>query len=1123
MINERELITRVEAAGPKELAAIVARPSPEEERALRTYLGDVRFERMRELALQSSLSRSSRTTQGNVVVLHGIMGGELTYYETDAHPNPIWLKIFRLIFGEFARLTVDDQGLSVSRIRATGILKRYYGELLLSLMRGWNAQAFWFDWRLDVNASADQLAMKLHEWFGDHDPVHLVGHSMGGLVARAFIKNYPERWKSMWDAEANGQRGGRLVMLGTPNHGSFAIPQLLLGLNDTMTKLAMLDLHHNVQDLLNIAKTFVGSYQMLPSPLMPGMQEMQRLYEASTYGSLAPLPSRLALAREFHNGLSTVIDPNRMLYVAGYNQATYSGIRDWDKLHSTDGYEVTKRGDGTVPHTLGLLQATDGRPVPTFYVEEEHGALPANQHVMATIDDLLQTGTTSRLPQQIAAELRGEEDEATKQVARAELLDRREMEQARLRELVIPVQAVVKARGDNLEEPSLVNESEREMEDILTRGFISAPQETTDASVAPTIPPVQTAVTIPNPPKINIRLLKADLQDIGLTGTDGEIPVDAIAVGHYIGVKPVGAEKALDQAISHKLHGQVSATNVAPEEPDLLLTQFTERGIIRGELGQPFFLDDPRTGDDGSAGPSRLIAIAGMGYAGRFGTPELTVLARELCWSLGRLGKRHLATVLIGAGNGNLSARDAVSAWLEGVKRAIGSSAEDARRHLEVITFVETQAGKLLRIWKALQAARKALEAAAVHGRSELEVELVLLTPQEIEQLKAEAAEEDKKRREAEDEESEDKLTSDIPTRLTVELDSDVYRFGAITETASLPEREIPLDPELVNDANEELAAQRDRKKQGESGEFLAQLLIPHELQQLLSSNAPLVLTCDSTVARVHWEMVAQPDPTTMAGTTSEADPLFLGIHRGFTRQLRTIFAPPPEPPPPPNRVLRVLILGDPAADNPLPGAQEEAMLVLDLFKKFAAQEQGKKVSRVEIVALLGPSQATRTRVMQELILKPFDMLHYAGHCMYEKKKPSASGWIFTGGKRLSANELSRIDHIPKFVFSNACESGITPDRSEQRSPELAPSFAESFFARGVQNFVCTAWPVNDLAARDFASRLYSGLLGLEDKEVEPMHVAMREARLAIYKEDYGVRTWGAYQHYGNPYFRLFR
>jgi hypothetical protein len=411
-----------------------------------------------------------------------------------------------------------------------------------------------------------------------------------------------------------------------------------------------------------------------------------------------------------------------------------------------------------------------------------------------------------------------------------------------------------------------------------------------------------------------------------------------------------------------------------------------------------------------------------------------------------------------------------------------------------------------------------------------MEVELIRLTPQQIEQLKEEAAieaaEENKRRLEAEGGVAEDKSTSDIPTRLTVVREGDVYRFGAMTETSSAPQRDIALDPDLVNEANMELAAQRELRGQRESGEFLERLLFPADLQQLLSSNAPLVLTCDSTVARIHGEMVAQPDPRAGGGIASEPNRTFLGIHRGFTRQLRTIFAPPPEPPPPPNRVLRVLIVGDPAGDNPLPGAQKEAMLVRDLFEKFKQlvnQAQDKKVGGVEIVALLGPSEATRTRVMQELILKSYDVLHYAGHCMYDKQKPSASGWIFTGGKRLSANELSRIDRIPKFVFSNACESGITPDRSEQHSPELAPSFAETFFARGVQNFVCTAWPVNDHAALDFAERFYTGLLGLDGKDVEPMHVAMREARLTIYDKNYGLRTWGAYQHYGNPYFRLFR
>jgi hypothetical protein len=36
------------------------------------------------------------------------------------------------------------------------------------------------------------------------------------------------------------------------------------------------------------------------------------------------------------------------------------------------------------------------------------------------------------------------------------------------------------------------------------------------------------------------------------------------------------------------------------------------------------------------------------------------------------------------------------------------------------------------------------------------------------------------------------------------------------------------------------------------------------------------------------------------------------------------------------------------------------------------------------------------------------------------------------------------------------------------------------------------------------------------------MYAAMREARLSIADSPDGARTWGAYQHYGSPYFRFF-
>ena len=165
-------------------------------------------------------------------------------------------------------------------------------------------------------------------------------------------------------------------------------------------------------------------------------------------------------------------------------------------------------------------------------------------------------------------------------------------------------------------------------------------------------------------------------------------------------------------------------------------------------------------------------------------------------------------------------------------------------------------------------------------------------------------------------------------------------------------------------------------------------------------------------------------------------------------------------------------------------------------------------------------------------MLRRYDVLHFAGHCIYDEKNPQMSGWVFGRDQRISAYELNRVDRVPRFVFSNACESGVLSDGASPYSPGLAPSFAESFFLRGVSNFVCTAWPVNDTAALEFAQWVYFCLLGLRPHAGPgpkftplapmPMHAAMRQARLRIAGQPHGVQTWGAYQHYGNPYLRFF-
>jgi pimeloyl-ACP methyl ester carboxylesterase len=1159
MFDERAFIKQFEAADAKEMSRTLARPTSEQETALRLYLGDSRYERMHSTALQATATRRGLTTpsKGKVVVIHGIMGAELSNFDSPASPESIkiWVHYWRIFRGWVERLLLNPDG-QTSRydVRATGIMQDYYGELALELLvKNWDAQSFWFDWRKDINASARELHAKINGWFGTDTPVHIVAHSMGGVVSQAFIKNHTPRWTSMWDDQSNakGQRGGRLVMLGTPTYGSFIIPQVITGLEPMVRKLAFLDGSHDLRGVLDIVNTFPGSYQMLPSPFIKRdwdvtwSERMRRLYRSDLYGDLRVPQPHLDNALQFQQKLQYVDDPERMIYVAGYNQKTLSDLREPSEVGSSNAYEVTKLGDGRVTHELGIPRTQDGKQIENvFYIDEAHAQLPRNSSVIAAMDELLEKGTTknSLLRRSVPAGVRGAKSRsaAARAVERESFAIEQEAEVERFRLLVAPLRW---SRGG---EPELtVSDEERKVrEGLLGSPVFERVWAQDDGRQTMSEDDQRSNETV----EIEIRLVWGGIQDIGderrARGRRAEPPVDAISVGHYSGAgKPLMAEQRLDEAVSRELMGKKYRPKEEIPDVEKLLALYSERNIVRGTLGQPFFIPDPRS-DNG-----RLIVLAGMGEAGRFGVPELTVMARELCWSLGRLRKRHLATVLIGAGQGNLPTDQAVPAWLRGIGYALTGSEHDKDWRLQRVTFVEIDPNKIEAVQDAIIAFQRIPQYFA--GDIKLKIDYVPLNfaklrnkygrtrDEEIdhreEERRKERDEQRKQERERKKKPTEEE-DDPVPVRITLGLEGKKYRFGAITETASIPEREIVLDPMLVMEANDRLPALEDTETQLEWGRYMENLLMPDDLRPLFSTNAPVVMTLDATTARVHWEMMAQPDLFSLSDNRANTDqapktnPLtwFLGTSRGFTRQLRTTYAPTLEPPPPPRRLLRVLVVADPQEEDRLPGAEQEGREVAELFRSF--NDVWKLAdNRVEVVTLFGPREATRNEVLFHLTRRHYDILHYAGHCMFDKKDPSASGWVFTGGAILSANELNRIDHIPKFVFSNACESGITPDRASKRSSGLAPSFAEAFFARGVANFVCTAWLVDDTAAREFALELYSSLLGIEmdngkyvKASPKAMHRAMHLARRKIAEQDYGTQTWGAYQHYGNPRLRFF-
>ena len=1178
MPDQDTLIRRLNAATADQLVDLLASPALEDDTMLRAYLGPECYRRLRSLALRCQMIRREQDQdeypRENLLIVPGLLGSELTSVDPNGQRECVWLSARSVIGGTLTRLRLAADGLKQEdpsfAIEATGVLKRYYGELMLTLAQHFNVQAFAYDWRKSLATAATELRAYIDNRFYENETLHIVAHAEGGIVARLYQAQNPDQRE---------KRPGRLLLLGTPNYGSISYVQALAGHLAIVWWADLLDTQHGQLDFLSIVRSFPSMYELLPSPTLD--EKWTALYEAGTYGQPPEIRQPfLRKAKKLHEALDASVDPAHTVCVVGVNQPTFSRVDVAELIKSMKGAPAKSAanrgpredetlkiyglddGDGRVARTMAELRSAPGeQPVPTFYADVKDGHLLTSPTVLQALRGLLmQPGAD---PKSLADKLglHTEWPSPDLEVFTAEPGDEiRKQVQTEWGNIRQTLHASTRQLGSRLTQPDrepVPLDQERGIEDTLVRNL--RPVQIIGRTNAPLSPlfPI---------PKVVFDVKLGDITQLDVLRS-ADPPVDAIMVGNYLGEAPQGALKALDYAISAALSGKTK-----PVGQDLILAQLIQRRVIRSESASLFLLPDPRSG---TGAPAPTIVIAGQGVPGRFGLPELRLVVRELCWALCRMGKRHLATVLLGLGRNNFDAADVIEMWIRGIKDAV-TGMDGKGKSILSVTFVQNSPQKVLEVDAALCQLEEELrkqQRMLIDYTPLTDGELKILEEQvnraidsEIVSRKKELGkrlEEARRRREAlkkwvEEPLKKDTDASDVPgmtqsgtaltstepegepIRITVCLEGSIYRFGAITKSAAVPEREIPLDPGLVTQANNELAAASMPEEQIQQGESMARLLLPEDFREHLTGDAPVIMLLDATTARIHWELLRPP--TGLERDASDEQPPkpadldgFLGGGRGLTRQLRTSYAPRPEPLPPPKRLLRILVVADPASDASLPGAQEEGVAVADLFEMYNRLKSIE--NRTEVVCLIGPADATRTNVLTELMTRSYDVLHFAGHCVYDDTNPVASGWIFSGRGRLTSNEIRRIDRVPSFVFSNACESGVTPDRSGSRSDQLAPAFAEAFFARGVSNFVCTAWPVGDRPARDFALSLYAELLGIAYKggprtdpgsyyvkasRPKPMYQAMRNARQAIANSSGDHRTWGAYQHYGNPYFRLF-
>ena len=598
----------MEVGDPAALDAAMAALDPEDWQELERLIGTApaRF-------VRSTCAGRKTDVEGEVVILPGIMGSDLGVIGKDGTARVLWFNPRALTSGGLAMLRLPLDGSSPQHeIVAGGPLKLFYLPLQMTLNQRWRTRVWPFDWRQDITLTADLLQQDLDGTSGK--VVHLVAHSMGGLVCRTMIARHPEDWARI---------GGRLIMLGTPNFGSFAPALAMTGKDLKLRLLALLDPTLKKRDISAIVGTFAGLVQMLPSRHGGLESDVEVLYREGNWRSNPVTQAVLDRAAALQDLLDGVVDENRMVCIAGYGHRTVDGVRlDADRFS----YRRSTAGDGTVPYSLSCLPG-----VPTYWTQANHGSLVKDPQVMLAVDDLLAEGATQKLT-------KGDEPPH--------------------------------ARGQDSPDWVIDSELDSQVQAATTR-LHSLGRDT--HALGDVLPSVSTNV-VQVPIRIEV-----------VWGGIAQADADAIAVGHYVDVYPTAAELAIDKAIS----GDV-------EDRRRVLHAATARGVLKGALGDVFAVPWQRR-----RGGRTTVLVLGLGRPGTFQLPQHEVLIRNMVWSAERLLKaKTIATVLIGAGAGNLSVDAAVGSVVRSLDAAVGES--ELTGQLELIRIVESDLGRARTILEVL-------------------------------------------------------------------------------------------------------------------------------------------------------------------------------------------------------------------------------------------------------------------------------------------------------------------------------------------------------------------------------------------------------------------------------------
>ncbi len=1002
-----------------------------------------------------------------VILLPGICGSHLA-----VGGKRIWLG-FRLING-LKRLAYPE----AKDVTADGAIGPIYDDLAAHLRATHEVIEFSFDWRRPLEDEARRLAQvaeaALDAREGSGQPVRFIAHSMGGLVVRTLQLEAPQLFERLM-----ARAGARVLMLGTPNGGSWAPMQVLSG-DDTFGN-----------TLVAFGAPFQDASARALMAAMPGFLQLQAsltdtsqgLANEATWKDLAERD--IAAVREhnwWHNGEAqlnaytwgvppqAVLDQalalrerldeqrdktlsrfaDKLLLVVGRARFTPDGF-SFDGNEGLSYLNAVEAGDGRVTRASARLPG-----VRTWSVDCEHGTLPDHESAFAAYVELLDSGNTTALTRERDLGVGTRSAGTVEKRASARY---------------------VKSRPSR--EASAPRPPERETE-IGALAAAPAERPARDDGV----------------PALEITVHNGNLMFIR----------QPLLVGHYRGSQLTGSEGVVDNLIGGAMAASLGA-GIYPDGPCAFQMFRNARSSDNPlQMPRPEWAIVVGLGDETELTPATLIKSARQSIIG---------WAQRIVEGGNAAATFELASTLIGSGGTRITPSQSVQAIAQGAREANLRLKASGWPLLAHLVFVELYLDRASDAWRSLQVlatTRAADWRIAEHVRSGAGA---LRRPLDTGYRSADY---------------------DLISATSVQTHSEGRGFDTAiaysldTRRARTEVRAQATQAKLVREIVKR--ASSDRNQDPQIGRTLYQLLVPVEMDPFLGGTTEMRIEVDGSTAGIPWELLHDTTP----GDSGSNEALPWAIRTKLLRKLRTLrFGQGVRDA---GLDSDVLVIGEPAVTEPdryprLPGARKEAAAVAALLTATGAFDSD------DVRTLIAEADASTApdahRVISALLERDWRIVHIAGHGEPPERIVRADGSsadgdphgvVLSHGCYLGPREIRTMRCVPELVFINCCYLAERNSAQVLHADDLfgydraqfASGVAEELIKLGVRCVVAAGWAVEDAPAETFATTFYGALLG-GARFID----AAATARQAAWEVRGNGNTWAAYQCYGDPEWTLRR